>query len=392
MLQGSKPVYPDPAPPKDPIKIEKPVALPKEDKENVKSSKEERVWFYGEEYLVQNRKKDLKVSVILPFEGEERLAGIMYDYYQGLKEAFLELDDNDINFKLVVYSVLYDSASVARLLQKPELKTSDAIIGPIGDVAMNLVSNFGAKNKIPVFSPFTPVTQLSQNNSLFFNLNTDHKSKSKAIATFIKKNYPGAKLIIVRDGKKYDKEFVPVLLTELDNLKISYTKLPFSNVNNWSSALSDNQNVVYIPTTEKNVVSVSLGNIFSVKKNVVVLGEYKWVDLTNNDYKFWEALNVHLVGDTYIDFADSSNYMFRENYRTKYLIDPNEYALLGYAQGKFVSEAMSAFGASFPLYVTGRSFVYGGSCFNFGAKSGIRYNNHLWVLKYQDHKLIPVSP
>jgi hypothetical protein len=392
LLQGSKPVQPSPEKPKEVVKSEKQTPLPKEDVTAPLPKTNETVWFYGDRYEVANRKRDLKVAVILPFQSEERLADIMFEYYLGLKEAFLEIETDDVNFKLIVYSISNDSASIARLLFKQELKSADAIIGPIGDVAMNLVSSFGLKHKIPVFSPFSPVDQLSQPNPLFFNLNTDRKSKATAMASFLKRNYPKAKFIIVRDGKKYDKEFVPVLMAELDKQKIAYTKVNFGNFNSWATYLSGEQNLVYVPTTEKNVVSVTLGNIFSVKKNVIILGEYKWVDLVNNDYKFWETLNVHLVGTSFVDYHDSTNYYFRLNYRNKYLTDPGEYAHLGYAQGRFLSEAMSAFGTAFPMYISGKSFAYNGSCFQFSAQNGIRYNNHLWILKYQDHKLTPLSP
>lgn len=393
ILQGSKPVQPEPDHKPDIPVSEKSVPLPKEKIEDVPAVKNtEKVWFYGEEYEVANRKKDIKIAVILPFESDPRLSEIMFNYYQGLKEAILEMESDEINFKLLVYSVTNDSNSVKRLLQKSELKTADAIIGPIGDASMNVVSAFGVKHKIPVFSPFTPVDQVNPANSLFYNLNTDHKSKAKAIAVFVKKNYPASKFIIVRDGKKYDQEFVPVLMAELDKQKIPYSKTAFSNFNGWAALLSAEHNLVYIPTTEKNVVSVCLGNIFSVKKNVSILGEYKWVDLVNNDYKFWESLQVHLLSGSFVDYRDSSNYMFRTNYRNKYLLDPDEYAHLGYAQGRFVSEALAAFGGAFPMYINGKSFVYNGSCFQFSATNGIRFNNHLWILKYEDHTLIPVAP
>ena len=153
--------------------------------------------------------------------------------------------------------------------------------------------------------------------------------------------------------------------------------------------MNANNHLVYIPTTEKNVVSVSLGNIFATKKQVEVLGEYKWVEFVNNDYKFWSTLNVHLLATTYIDYNDTLSFEFRDNYRLANKIDPTEYAYTGYSQGRLVGEALSAFGVNFTSFINKRNLIYNGTCFEFDMNEGLNKNKHLWVLKFENGRLVP---
>jgi ABC-type branched-subunit amino acid transport system substrate-binding protein len=354
------------------------------------------VWFQGEQYEVAlSKEKEFKIALVLPFNvdksntSEIKLGDIMFDYYHGWVQAFLELEKYGLKAKLYIYDSQNDSAVLAKLLSSYDLKQMDVIVGPISDKYMKMVAAFGEKNNIAVFSPFTPLDKLASNGQDFYNFSIDHKSKAKQIVAYIKKAHNNDKILIVRDGKKYDKEFIPYLMEELTNQNIAYTNVFFSNVNNWSALLNANNHLVYIPTTEKNVVSVSLGNIFATKKQGEVLGEYKWVEFVNNDYKFWSTLNVHLLATTYIDYNDTLSFEFRDNYRLANKIDPTEYAYTGYSQGRLVGEALSAFGVNFTSFINKRNLIYNGTCFEFDMNEGLNKNKHLWVLKFENGRLVP---
>ena len=356
------------------------------------------VWFQGEKYEVELAKdKEFKIALLLPFNVDKtntsdvKLGDIMFDYYHGWIQAFNELEKYGFNAKIYVYDTQNDSAILAKILSNNVLKQMDVIVGPITDKQMKMVAAFGEINRIIVFSPFTPLDKLTANGQHFYNFGVDHKSKAIQIANYIKKAHKNDKILIVRDGKKYDKEFVPYLMDELTNKNIAYTIVNFSNINNWNALLNAENHLIYIPTAEKNVVSVSLGNIFSTKKKVEVLGEYKWVEFVNNDYKFWSTLNVHLLASTYIDYNDTLSFEFRDNYRLAYKIDPTEYAYTGYSQGRLLGEALSAFGVHFTEFINKRNLVYNGTCFEFDKHDGLNKNKHLWVLKFENGRLMPLK-
>jgi hypothetical protein len=369
---------------------------PQIEKQQPKESK--TVWFQGEKYEVESSKeREFKIALVLPFNvdntnfSEIKLGEIMFDYYHGWIQAFIELEKYGMKAKIHVYDTQNDSSVLAKLLTNSTLKHMDVIVGPITDKHMKMVAAFGERNNIIVFSPFTPLDKLGSNGQNFYNFGIDHKSKAVQIVNYIKSSHTNDKILIVRDGKKYDKEFVPYLMEELTNQNIAYTNVNFSNVNNWTQLLNADGHLIYIPTAEKNVVSVSLGNIFSTKKKVEVLGEYKWVEFVNNDYKFWSTLNVRLLSSTYIDYNDTLSFEFRNNYRLAYKIDPSEYAYTGYSQGRLIGEALSAFGVHFTSFINKRNLIYNGTCFEFDKIDGLNKNKHLWVLKFENGRLLPLK-
>lgn len=393
LLQGNKPVSDigEPDTKKEVIKRPNPSEFKEVPNEVLKPS--ETVYFHGEEFQVPLRKKNYEIVLILPFglteanPVENRLTNIISSYYQGVRCALSQREDGDFSFVLRVYDNGSDSSALIRILNKPELKKADAIIGPLGDEALTKVSAFAIKYGIPVFSPFST---LNASNPKFYNLNTDLKSKAVHLAEFVKKQHPGSKLYIVRDNKPFDKEFVPILIAELEKQKIPYNKVAFTNLNNWNVLLNNEKNLIYVPSVEKNVVSVTLGNIFATKKPVTVIGDYKWTDLLNNDFRHWENLNVHLLAGSYIDWSDSTLVDFRMLHRSLYVLDPDEYACTGYFQTSFVLDCLSTFGNAFPDFIVNKKLLYGSWAFHFSSDRGSKFNRHAWMLKYQDHRLIPV--
>jgi ABC-type branched-subunit amino acid transport system substrate-binding protein len=380
----------------------KEIAINKDEKPDPNSNslpvEKKEVWFQGEKFEVDlKRKEEFKIALILPFNtdktnpNEVKLGDIMFDYYHGWTQAFMELEQYGLKAKIYVHDTQNDSAVLSKLLNSAAMKNMDVIVGPISDKHMKMVAAFGAKNKIAVFSPFTPLDKLENNGNDFYNFAIDHKSKAMQIAKYIKKMHKNDKIIIVRDGKKYDKEFVPYLMEELTKQNIAYNNVNFSNVNNWNALLNADNHLVYIPTAEKNVVSVSLGNIFATKKKVEILGEYRWVEFVNNDYKFWNTLNVSLLASTYIDYNDTLSFEFRENYRLAYKIDPTEYSYTGYSQGRLIGEALSAFGENFTFFINKRNLIYNGTCFDFNKTEGLYKNKHLWILKFENGRLEPLN-
>jgi hypothetical protein len=355
------------------------------------------VYFHGKKYLVENKQEIFQIALILPFNvglisaNDKKVGDIMFEYYQGFLTSVNMMETSGLNLKLHVFDSRSDSIALTRILRTKKLKEMDVIIGPITDNHMCMVSEFGKKNNIPVFSPFTPVDDVSDTNNLFYNFNISHKNKAVELVKYIKKHHKDDKLFIVRDGKKYDKEFVPTLLSELSRNKMTFTIVPFGNTYAWSNTLSALGNLVYVPSLEKNVVSVTMGNIYGTRKSVTVLGEYKWIEFQNNDFSFWNELNVHLLTNSYIDYLDSSTFEFRDAYRLSFKKDPTDYSFTGFNQGKFICDALMAFGDKFHAFVNGRTLAYFGTCYYFSLLNGINQNRHLWVLKFQDYKLIPVK-
>jgi hypothetical protein len=375
---------------------DKPINKPVKIKTTTKTT---TVWFKGDEYTVEPHKTEFRIALILPFyvkpksRRQESTSDLMVQYYQGVKLALEELESNGFKAKFYVYDNKNDLQTTKSILGKNEMKNMDLIIGPIRESYMQLVSDFGVRHKIPVFSPISTVNTLKEPNKYFYSMAPSYKEKAHEIVRFLEKHHPKDKFVILEDGSSYNEAFVPHLIEALKSSgKILYTKESYSNYNNWMELLSPNvDNVVYIPSYKRAIVNAVLGRIVSTKRKATVFGESNWTDFEDNDYNFWEKLEVHLISTDFVNTRDSLNRDFRLMFRENYEEDPALYAYLGYDQMTFIGEFFMAFGQHFPLYITNKNFQYLSTNYRFEFKGGFHQNTRLFFLKYEDHQLVPVE-
>jgi ABC-type branched-subunit amino acid transport system substrate-binding protein len=381
-----------------------PSTTPEQGKEKAKKvdiEKEElqEINFHGQSFLVPRKKKEFKLALILPFhlgfktKNQKRIAAIMMDYYKGLRFSLDELKELGFRVSLTVYDNKNDSMQLKRILQKKEIYKMDLVIGPIQKDQMRIISRILKPYKIPIFSPFTSLGQMKDVNSYFYSFVGGQELRAKQFVAYLEKYHKNDKLVILRDGKSFDRSFVPHLIKELDKHgKIKYVKEAYKSQNNWSALLEKKKNtVVLIASKQQNIVQTSLGGLIAAKEEVTVFGDNSWVNFNDNDFMFWENLNMHILANDFSDPNDSMLMETRLRFRESYSEDPSTYSLRAYDQMTFIGDLLMAFGEHFPKFVDHQSFQYQTTSFQFVPYHGCRQNKNLIILKYNNHKLEEVD-
>lgn len=376
------------------VKKEEPKA--KEPKKQVSGEDAvEEIDFHGQSFLVPAKKTSFKVAVILPFhlgfktKSQKRIADIMMDYYQGMRLALDELEAQGLVVDVTVYDNKNDSNELKRILRKREIYRMDLVIGPIQESQIKIASRVLKPYKIPVFSPFTALDGLSDTNPLCYTFVGGNELKANQFADYLERNHKGKKLVILRDGRSYDKDFVPHLTKALDKKgKIKYVKEAYKPTIAWSNLLvKDKETLVFIASKQQNTVQNCLGGLIAAKRDVIVFGDHSWTNFNDNDYMFWENLNMHVLATEFENTQDSSIADLRLRFRETFAHDPSKYALRGYDQTTFIGDALMAFGEHFPKFVNEHEFYYEHTYYNFVPMNGCRQNRNLKVLRYEDHQL-----
>jgi ABC-type branched-subunit amino acid transport system substrate-binding protein len=356
------------------------------------------VVFQDEMYAVSPHKSSFEIALILPLylsnptERELLTANIMEEYYQGLNIALAELEDLGLTMKIHVFDNENDTNLTKKILTNYKMKKMDLIIGPILEEHLAIVSDFSVANGIPVWSPFSSINSLKNPNPLLYSSIPGYKLKAKELVAYWEKNHAKDKIFVLHDGGSYDKNFAPYLKEALARSgKLLYEEVAYSKSLDWNTRLRKEPNVVYIPSYDRSIVSSTMGKIFSAKRPVSIFGEQGWANFEDNDYKFWSKLNVHLVATEFADPLDSTHTDFRSSFRNKYLLDPSDYAYMGYDQMRFIGEILMAFGENFPAYIKDKKFKYQSTSFKFKSFDGYTQNSHIYVLRFEDFHLTPVK-
>jgi ABC-type branched-subunit amino acid transport system substrate-binding protein len=381
-------------PKKNEGEAETPEVLPK--KEEVKT-KYSTVLYRGEKFRVPVHKKNFEIAVLLPFHitgsnsfQDKRRAGYMLEYYQGMKLAIAKAENLESSFKIKFYDTDNDSLRLKSILRKKELKNADLIIGPTDEGQVKIASHFAKRHKIPLFSPITTVEKYWSNNPYAFNLRPSQTMQAKSFIEFYQTLHSDKKLIIVRDGKKFDKSFGAALVAQLQAQGIPFEKLAYNTATNWETLLDEHNlvlNMAQDKTTMTNLVNILLG----FEDRVTLVGSDKWLDFSSVDFNYWERLHIHFISENSAIIPNEEAKAMTYNYRLQYRDDPSWFAYRGYDQLLFACEALDAFGEFFPLFLENKSISYTNSDFCITKTNNCFHNKYINVFKYEEKEVVPVS-
>lgn len=372
----------------------------KKEEAKVEESKPELITvdFFGEEFQVEPHKTEFKVALILPFYYnaqtpiEKRTSDYMVEYYQGVKQALANLELYGLQMKLYVFDDENSNSKLKSILGKSVMKSMDVVIGSIGEDHVEMVANFGLENDIPVISPFTSLDSLKQPNTKMYCTTPSSMDKVDKVIDFISKNYTTNSVIIVSDDQTYSNELKDGYLAGFKKLGKKNVGFETTDYNGWGNVLEkDKETVIIVLSRNPTTVSTTLSKIYQTKRNVVVIGDNSWSNFQDNDYKFWDKMNVHLVASDYVNDTTAEVKNFKINFRLVNKTDPGVYAYIGYDQFMFMGEFLLAFGEHFPGYINDREFRYLSSNFHYQYKDGLNKNTNVFILKFEDFELKPVQ-
>lgn len=118
--------------------------------------------------------KPLRVSLLLPFGLDTSLpeASRMLDFYEGFLLGIDTLKQRGYSVHLNVYDTGGEGSSLKELLDKPELKQSDLIVGGYHWGHIKQISDFSRANHIKMVLPFSSNDYFVQNNPYLYMANT----------------------------------------------------------------------------------------------------------------------------------------------------------------------------------------------------------------------------
>jgi len=372
---------------------------PKEDEKEEETLVYSTVTFKGETYnKVPQPKDNFEIAVLLPFHSDasnssrdKRRADIMLEYYQGIQLALNKAKDLDSKFTIRFYDTDNDTTKLKSILKKPELEKVDLILGPTDEVQVKIAAYFARKREIPLFSPLTTVTNLWSNNPYIFNLNPSDEMQAQSFISYFKKNHKDEKLLIVRDGKRFDKGFGAALVAECEKRKIDFKKIAYNRYTTWNDFVGDEKTVVVLTAEDKTSLTYVVTGLLNKAPNVTLMGSEKWMEYSSVDFGQWQKLNVTFISTNKAQVVNDKSRYVIDNYRLNYKDDPSWYTYMGYDQMLFAVEALDAFGSFFPLFLEGKSIEYANSNMAITKTSTCFQNKFIQMYKLEKSELKAVE-
>ena len=303
----------------------------------------------------------IKVAVILPFsKTEEKVSAEsqkMINLYQGFLLAVDSLKQRGCNVEVFAYDEASSVTPVASVLQKPEMKDMQLIVGPIRQWNLKSVADFAHQNNIAHVVPLSndlslvnehPTTfQVNSHNSLLFNqvynrfylIHKDHN------IIFVNMNDRGDNMSYITDFKK-----------DLDAKGVKYSNASIADLATLRDALKKGMNNTIIPSSGSTTAFETLckkldGLELTTEYTVQLFGFPEWQTLQGKNDKYLGKYQCQFFTSFYSNGSSSRIQQFNGRFRRWFNQDQYnsfpKYGELGYDIGAYFIKGLNDFGSSF---------------------------------------------
>ncbi|MDT8393612.1 MAG: LysM peptidoglycan-binding domain-containing protein [Bacteroidales bacterium] len=326
-------------------------------------------------------------------------------FYEGFMMGLDQAHTGNLNMKVYVYDVDEKVSKTIQVLQRPELKSVDLIIGPFFSRNFKLVSNFAEMFDITIVNPLTRRTEVLSNPNVI-KIKPSRDAQTAMLAKFVERYHPESRVILVRNNTFQYSTEIEAIKARLENVMpygvniankrlyeiiSEYTKADnslasetlFSSMTieerliskkRLENALTDSTfftnriaEVVYVADSVDGIIrnaSIARNNLVVVLSNneifvpeiltrlndlkdtfdITVVGMPEWELLENLETDYLIDLDVHFFTDSYYNFDDERVNRFIEGFMDRYKTYPDRFAFEAYDLAHYFAGAFSSFG------------------------------------------------
>lgn len=301
----------------------------------------------------------IKIAFLLPFAAAN--ADINNDrfveFYSGALIAINKAKQNGTSFEIYTYDTDRDHIGINEILNKPELKNVNFIVGPAYTNQVGAVVDFAKNNKIPILIPFSSKVQGIATNPYIFQFNPSSESEINFAATQLSSgNYQNANIIFIRPNNLEAGDEGYVWATSLENNLTKKGK--FTETIVWTSPADNTEIQTRLRSGVKNILIfmtdkyanvqpylATINTLSAANINLTLYIRYSW--LTYN-FKNTETMYISPFNNT-LTASDLSVYQkdFSKYFVWKPTTTNPRYDLLGYDLTNCFINQLQTYGSAF---------------------------------------------
>jgi LysM repeat protein len=319
------------------------------------------------------------------------------DFYSGARLAFDSLENLGLKLNVFVYDTQNDSTVIKEILEKPEFKKMDLIIGPLYTSAFRNVSHFAMKHGIPAISPFSQSSAILEDYPQVCKVTPDSKVLADQLARYLVKKKQGATFILVKNSNNKDEELTATFRSVLaDSASFPghlFKEIAYSGISDLINKLDEKQNYyLFFPSTVQIQVIdfVSKLNNNRAGRKITLVGLNEWNAYENIEYDYLNNLNFTYATPTFQDNYSVVSKKFQEQFKEKFKGVPSMYAYQGFDVAFYFSSLLDTYGKGFITCLEkAQPFCGFNSCYSFlqkGEGNGFE-NSFVNVLQLDDFEL-----
>lgn len=321
------------------------------------------------------------------------------EFYEGLKFAIDTMTRAGMKINLHVYDLDDSEEKLSKVLESPDLKKMNLIIGPFSKTWLDTLSSFSYENEIPLASCFlTGEISLREINPYYFNPVTSIYFQMVSLTEYFNESKPDANIIVAYQGTPMESTAAIVFDSVMKESEFESYHL-VNLTENGLSGVTGNFN----GSKENIIVSLANGEIF-ISNYIRNLNKYKknfnisimplpgWLNYENLDLEFLEYLHANFFGSYFTDFERKDVREFSKHFQKEYKCDPNNLGFMGYDYGVYFLSALHQYGPKFTDCISKLKVNTLSTGFNWYEIPGEGYHNKcIKLYKMHDFQLWDIN-
>ncbi len=367
------------------------------------------------------KKDTYHIAVLLPFLFDD-LKNLrmnisnhfVIELYEGIKAGIRALKKKGIQIELHAYDTKKDPDATREILDLPELKSMDLIIGPLWPEPVILVNEFSFTNKINMINPLSsnqdiidrnPYALLFMPSSKTMGIKTaefiaEHTTDNKNYFLFYGASQKDSVLAYSYKGKMDEAAFQLCHMqkvrtdegkTILDVLTTTVTVEKEDSEYDSLVIAPDSLGHVFIASDKAPLAANAITALQTRGDHIMLVGKHQWLKYREISIGPLEQLNAHLIAPAFID-KNSKRYIaavhaFLETYYSL----PGDNYFIGFDLATIIGKLMYEFGNHFQSEPGSYDFVKGTFLPGYWL-NGHNNNQYVPIVVFENDELRIVNP
>ena len=358
---------------------------------------------------VYENSRVIKIGVLLPFELDIKTLNLelskqekspttirpntkpFFEFYQGLLLSLKQFKKDGFSFDLYVYDTKKSPYTAKSIIEKPEIKQLDFIIGPIYKNIFDTVAKYMPEG-ISLINPLIDISSVQKETNTIIQNRFSKDVLYKEIVRYVDR-YNNVNFIIVHSGNENElktiEKYKGILLNTVDSLTDTIT-VKIINFNEGKrkaiegALIEDRPNIVIIPTSDQGFLTNVITNLHvaAVDDSVILIGMEDWLKY-NIEVKYFHSLNLTVFKSRFVDYKDIRVIKFQEEFMNEYGGVPSIYSFVGYDTFKYYTNAFTSLTDNLPNCLDKYSEKGLSQNFIFDKKENNHFvNKGLFILQY----------
>lgn len=336
---------------------------------NIPYSTEENTQYQAEQRHIQEEESKpkvtmystLKVAVILPFsQGGDKMtveSQKMTNLYQGFLLSVDSLKQHGYNVEVFAYDEVSPTTTIGAIMQRPEMKEMQLIVGPMRQWNMRTVADFAHQNSITHVVPLSNDATLVNEHPTTFQMNVPGTLLYQQVYNRFTLIHKEHNIIFVDvEDKGTNPSYISDFKKDLEGKGIQFSTASAADFSTVRGALKAGANNVVIPTSSSSAAFETIckkldGLNLTTEYNVQLFGFPEWQMLEAKHSKHMAKYHCQFFTSFYSNGAAARTQQFNARFhrwfnQNQYNSFP-KYGEMGYDLGAYFLKGLHDFGSAF---------------------------------------------